>query len=294
MAMEGLTKCAVTGCGAPLSGVNNLCEMHRVPGGVVRVGNSTMIITSWYAEHDGAAGIIFLNDYALGDLFDGRAGFEAKLKQQGFTGVRNIPTLAELETAKPVSGKKLASWGGPWQTSYPWEKSNVPAGPRRASTEKCRACNTAEAETPAGMVPGLYICSAKCAEYLAAHPELDPKTTIKAPGIYEVKWPSEPCTYQVRVSCFKDSGSRLYMCPCGQAPNPAMQGVTAHMTKLDDMSKACRHIGLVMLFEQHLAQQTGPGVVSAVTPTVSDEITNRAKKTVLKKAPPFVDDKEAE
>jgi hypothetical protein len=49
-----------------------------------------------------------------------------------------------------------------------------------------------------------------------------------------------------------------------------------------------------MLFERYLAQQSGPGVVSAVTPTVNDEITNRAKKTVLKEAPPFVDDTEDE
>jgi len=294
MAIEGQTVCAA-GCGARLSGVNNLCEQHRVPGDAVRVGNKTFIITSWFAEHAGEAGVIFLNDYALGDLFGGRAGFEAKLAQQGFTAVRNIPTLAELEAAKQLpNGKKLAIWSGPWLTKYPWEKVEAPARPRPTKTEKCRACNTADAETPAGMVPGLYICSAKCAQYLAAHPELNPNASIKAPGIYEVKWPSEPCTYQVRVSRVKDSGSRLYMCPCRQAPNPEMQGMTAYMTNLDDMSKACRHIGIVILFEQALAQQTGDEVAIAGTPAVGDEIPNRAKKTLLKKAPPFVDETEAE
>jgi len=292
MPMQGVTECTA-GCGAPISGPGNLCLTHRVPGGVVRVGDRTFVVTVWYAEHNGEGGIILLNDFALGDLFGGRAGFEAELQRQRFTAVRNIATPEELEVVK-AANKKLASWGGPWLTKYPWEQSNVLAGPRRASTEKCRACNTPEAETPAGIVPGLYICSAKCAEYLAAHPELNPTTTIKAPGIYEVKWPSEPSTYEVRISRFKDSGSRLYMCPCGQAPNPEMQGVTAYMTDLDDMSKACRHIGLVILFEQHLAEQTDPGVVNAVTPTVSDEITNRAKKTVVKKTPPFVDETEDE
>lgn len=293
MAMEGLRECAA-GCGAPISGPGNLCRKHQVPGGVVRMGNRTFVVTVWYAEHADEASIILLNDFALGDLFGGRAGFEAELRRQGFKNVRNVATPQELEAVKKSANGKLAGWGGPWQTIYPWEKSSVPTGPRRARTEKCRACNSSEAETPAGMVPGLYICSAKCAEYLAAHPELNPTTAIKAPGIYEVKWPSEPSTYQVRVSRFKDSGRRLYMCPCGQAPNPEMQGATAYMTGLDEMSKACRHIGLVILFEQHLAEQTGPPVVSTVTPVVSDEITSCPKKTVLKKAPRFVDDSEAE
>ena len=292
MAMQGLTECAA-GCGAPISGPGNLCLKHRVPGGVVRVNNSTMVVTVWYAEHDGEAGIILLNDFALGDLFGGRAGFEAKLQQQEFTSVRLIESSEEREEMRrPGSGQKWAHWSGPWKTQYPWQRSG-PSG-RRVRTEKCRACGIAETETPQGMVPGLYICSAKCAEYLDAHPELNPTTTIKAPGIYEVKWPAEPYTYEVRVSRFKDFRSLLYACPCGQASNPEMHGLTAYMTHLDDMSKACRHIGLVRLFEQHLAQHSGPGVVTAVPPVMGDEITNRARKAVLKKAPPFVDDTEAE
>jgi hypothetical protein len=122
MAMEGLTECAA-GCGAPISGAGNLCLTHRVPGGVVRVNNSTMVVTVWYAEHDGEAGVILLNDFALGDLFGGRAGFEVKLQQQGFTGVRNIATPEELDAVKKSAKGKLAGWGGPWLTKYPWESS---------------------------------------------------------------------------------------------------------------------------------------------------------------------------
>jgi len=61
MAMEGRTTCAVGGCTLPISGANNLCDEHRLPGGLVRVGNSTMVITTWVAEHEGEAGIILLN-----------------------------------------------------------------------------------------------------------------------------------------------------------------------------------------------------------------------------------------
>jgi hypothetical protein len=120
MAMEGLTECAA-GCGAPISGASNLCELHRVPGGVVRVGNYLMIVTAWYVEHNHEPGVILLNDWALGVHFGGRAGFEARLKEQGFTAVRNIATPEELEAVK--STNKLAGWGGPWLTKYPWEES---------------------------------------------------------------------------------------------------------------------------------------------------------------------------
>lgn len=41
-------------------------------------------------------------------------------------------------------------------------------------------------------------------------------------------------------------------------------------------------------------QQRFTAVVSAATPTVTDEITNHANKTVVEGAPPFVDDMEAE
>ena len=53
MAMEGNTACAVGGCTLPLSGANNLCDEHRLPGGAVRVGTSTMVITCWYGRTRG-------------------------------------------------------------------------------------------------------------------------------------------------------------------------------------------------------------------------------------------------
>ena len=81
-----------------------------------------MIITAWYAEHGDEASIIVLNDFALGDLFGGRAGFEVKLGKQGFVNVRNLATEWEVEAARnPAEGKRVGKWGGPWLTEYPWE-----------------------------------------------------------------------------------------------------------------------------------------------------------------------------
>ena len=61
-----------------------------------------MVVTIWVAEHEGEVGIILLNDYVLGDLFGGQAGFEAELAKQGFTNVRNMesPLQFERERAK--------------------------------------------------------------------------------------------------------------------------------------------------------------------------------------------------
>jgi hypothetical protein len=74
------------------------------------------------AEHGDEVGIIVLNDWALGDLFGGREGFETELAKQGLTNVRNIATPGELEAAKyPTQGKKAGDWGGIWRTKYPWE-----------------------------------------------------------------------------------------------------------------------------------------------------------------------------
>jgi len=113
----GNTTCAVPGCGAPVSGPNNLCEKHGLPGISVRAGGSTMVITAW--EHGDEAGVILLNDWELGAHFGGGAGFEAKLHEQAFVNVR---TPEELEAAKrPAQGKRVASWAGPWKTQYPWE-----------------------------------------------------------------------------------------------------------------------------------------------------------------------------
>jgi hypothetical protein len=114
--------CAVGGCNLPISGVNNLCDEHRLPGASVRAGDSTFVITLWVAEHENEVGIILLNDFALGDLFGGRAGFEKRLHQQGFTGARLLCTQEEIESAKrPANGKKMGKWSGPWLMEYPWE-----------------------------------------------------------------------------------------------------------------------------------------------------------------------------
>jgi hypothetical protein len=120
MPMQGRTTCAVPECAAPISGYSNLCDNHRLPGGMVQVGDSTMIITAWLVERGDEVGIIVLNDWAVGAYFSGREGFEAELAEQGFTGVRNIGTPEELEAAKqPPDGKKVGPWGGPWRTQYP-------------------------------------------------------------------------------------------------------------------------------------------------------------------------------
>lgn len=117
--MNGVDGCAVRGCANPISGPNNLCNAHRLPGFIVRIGDSTMVITYWYAEHAGECGVILLNDFALRDLFDGRGGFEARLAKQGFTNVSNLATPEEL--ARRRAKHKVGKWGVPWQTTYPWE-----------------------------------------------------------------------------------------------------------------------------------------------------------------------------
>jgi hypothetical protein len=125
MAIEGNTACAVPGCTAPISGPKNLCEEHGLPGMAVRVGGSTMVITAWYAEHNDEAGVILLNDWALGAHFGGGVGFERKLREQGFVNVRNLATLDELEAAeKPAEGKKAGDWTGRWKTQYPWQMAS--------------------------------------------------------------------------------------------------------------------------------------------------------------------------
>jgi hypothetical protein len=122
MAMEGLKTCSVPECIAPLSGYTNLCNTHRTPGAIIRIGKSTMVITTWYAEHANECGVILLNDFALGDLFGGQVGFEKKLARQGFVNVRLLLTPTELEEAKaPQAGKRVGNWSGPWNTQYAWE-----------------------------------------------------------------------------------------------------------------------------------------------------------------------------
>jgi hypothetical protein len=96
MTTSGITKCSVPGCSGSVDGYS---DNHRVPGAIVAHGESAMVITNWVAEHNGEVGFIFLNDYALGDLFGGRGGFELKLAQQRFTKVRNVDSLLEKSSA---------------------------------------------------------------------------------------------------------------------------------------------------------------------------------------------------
>jgi hypothetical protein len=95
--MKNRTKCAVPECPARISGYSNLCDSHRIPGAIARLGNSTMVITSWLVQHGEEQGLIALNDFALGDLFGGAEGFLAKLEEQGFTYARNLATPEELQ-----------------------------------------------------------------------------------------------------------------------------------------------------------------------------------------------------
>jgi hypothetical protein len=81
---HGRSKCAVSTCAGPCSDRANLCKEHRVAGIAVESADSSMIVTVWYAEHEGESGLILLNDFALGDSFGGAAGFMERLKRQGF------------------------------------------------------------------------------------------------------------------------------------------------------------------------------------------------------------------
>src|SRR5436305_3968664 len=122
MGIEGKRTCAVRRCTAPVSAPSNLCINHLLPGAVVRSGKNTYVITCWYAEHQNEVGVILLNDFALGDLFGGRAGFEAKLREQGFVNVRSLGSQTEVDKdTTPPPGKKAGMWGGPWLQKYPWE-----------------------------------------------------------------------------------------------------------------------------------------------------------------------------
>jgi len=119
-----LKRCAVNGCTLPAASPGNLCNKHRLPGHVVRntESGSYFVITAWAAKRDHEEGVIFLNDFALGDLFGGRAGFEKKLQDQGFVEVRNISTSEELDSII-ASPKQKPDWSGPWLTEYPWERN---------------------------------------------------------------------------------------------------------------------------------------------------------------------------
>ena len=128
MAMEGLSKCVIRECGGLCSKGANLCDQHRVSGMVMKCGNSTFVVTAWYAEHAQEAGIVVLNDYTLGLLFGGAPGFMAKLGQQGFVNVQSLPTPEEFEAARGSVAKAPSRWSGPWLTDYPWETTTRNGG----------------------------------------------------------------------------------------------------------------------------------------------------------------------
>jgi hypothetical protein len=137
--MKGQTQCAVQNCTASISGYSNLCDSHRIPGAIVRMGDNTMIIAAWKVEHEHESGIVFLNDFASGDLFGGRAGFEAKLRKQGFVNVNLLRTPEELAASKaPAEAKKVGDWGGPWRTKYPWEVVKAKSEESRATGSEVR------------------------------------------------------------------------------------------------------------------------------------------------------------
>ncbi len=119
MSMKDQVCCAVPGCGRDLKQPSNMCDEHFVPGMVMSTGSSTMVVTAWYAEHNGSRGVILLNDWALGTLFGGTSGFEQELAKQGFTAIANLGTRADI--ARVRQRTELAPWSGPWSTSYPWE-----------------------------------------------------------------------------------------------------------------------------------------------------------------------------
>ena len=125
MSINGRSKCAVRGCAGKIEGLGNLCRDHAVAGAGVKVGDSTMIITVWYAERGTEYGTIVLNDYALGNLFGGESGFKAMLASQGFENVRLIASPEDLQLSEdPLEhiNQTLGEWAGPWQTLYPWQK----------------------------------------------------------------------------------------------------------------------------------------------------------------------------
>ena len=121
MAFEGVEKCAVSSCRESCYRQGNLCRKHAVPGALVRVGDGTGIVAYWSAERDCERGLIVVDDQDLGELFGGKEGFTAKLKNQGFEKVRMLRTPEEVASARIEIRKAFAYWGGPWRAQYPWE-----------------------------------------------------------------------------------------------------------------------------------------------------------------------------
>jgi hypothetical protein len=53
-------------------------------------------------EHEHEYGVVFLNDFASGDLFGGRAGFEAKPRKQGFVIVMSTRAQSKYNKQRPL------------------------------------------------------------------------------------------------------------------------------------------------------------------------------------------------
>ena len=121
MAFNGIDKCAVSSCRESCYRPGNLCREHAVPGDVVCVGDGTGIVAFWYAERDGERGLIVVDDQDLGELFGGKEGFAAKLKNQGFEKVRMLRIPEEVASARIEIRRSFAYWSGPWRAQSPWE-----------------------------------------------------------------------------------------------------------------------------------------------------------------------------
>lgn len=125
MRSETKGKCAVRACDAATSAIGNLCDRRQVPGLVFEIQSRTYVITNWYAEHEDTRGIVVLNDFALGYFFGSREAFRAKLMRQGFTAIRLLATPEECEDAWEQVRIASGDWGGPWNTRYSWEESDL-------------------------------------------------------------------------------------------------------------------------------------------------------------------------
>ena len=117
--MKGCSRCAVGGCPNQPDNCDNLCGLHKQPGLAIEIEGRMFVITFWLVRHGKETGIVLLNDYALGNLHGGAEGFRTQLQAQGFTGIRLLGTLEELDAAEQ---QVLAAWSGPWLSEYPWER----------------------------------------------------------------------------------------------------------------------------------------------------------------------------
>ncbi len=119
---KGSTRCAVGGCPNEPDSYASLCGLHKQPGLAIEIEGRIFVITFWLVRHGKETGLVLLNDYALGDLHGGAEGFRAQLQAQGFTGIRLLGTLEELDAAEQ---QVLAAWSGPWLSEYPWERPHA-------------------------------------------------------------------------------------------------------------------------------------------------------------------------